>query len=368
LEEAIVKQRTIRQLTSQPLKYEQIGQLAWAGQGKQEQFPQIVPQPSVPAGAAAAPIEPPTQEIYPVRLYFATADGMHVYNPDGHRLEQTFEQDVRGALAGAVSNPQAVSAAGCDIIIVGPIRDPSGRSATIARRLSLLQAGQTAQNIQLQAASLNLASVPVSDFDPRNVTRICNIPRSMEPLYIISVGYPAESVGAGTVTGQQPSTLPTAQGRAVPKKAALIIASENFDERELFETLRVFNASGIQNFIASTRTGFIKGAQGRGAEAKFLVSQLNVDEYDAVVFIGGEGAKEYFNSPYAFNIAKATLERRKVLAAISTAKTILANAGVLPGPLYPPVPVERHGLVITAVSSDFTTQFAGAIIEALAGR
>jgi protease I len=385
LEEAIAKQRIIRQLTNQPLKYEQIGQLAWAGQGKQEQLPQTVPQTSAPAGSAAVPIEQPAQEIYPVRLYFATPDGVHLYNPDGHRLEQTSEQDVRGALAGAVANPQAVSSAGCDIIIVGPIRDPAGRAATVARRISLLQAGQTAQNIQIQAAGLGLASVPVSNFDPRNVTKICNIPRSMEALYIISVGYPAESISAASTTGQQPATVQSSQNIAKPKKAVLIVASENFNERELFDTLRVFTASGIQNFIASTRTGFIKGAQGRGAEAKILLSQLNVDDYDAVVFIGGEGARGYFNNPAALNIAREAAGRGKVLAAISTAPSILANAGVLrgvratgmisegpllqlAGAIYTGTLVERQGFIITASGPEASVQFAGVIIEALSGR
>lgn len=374
-EEAVVKQRIVRQLSNQPVKFEQMGQLAWAGQGITEPAPQAVSQPQgMLVGGQIA--------LQACRLFFASPDGIHVYNPDGHSLEQTSDRDVRSALALAVANPEAVATAGCSLIIAGSIRDPAGRPASVARRLMLLQAGQIAQSVQLQAASLDLASVPVSDFEARSIVRICNLPRNLEPLYIISIGYPAEQ--ALTTTGQQPiSAAPPVQN--IPRMAVLIVSEENFNDRELFETMRVLNTVGVQTVIASTRLGVVRGMMGGIADAGILLSQLGVDGYGAVVFIGGDGARVYFNNPVALNIAREAAAKGKILAAISTAPTILANAGVLrgvratgyitertvlrqAGALYTGNHVERDGLIITSTGPEASVQFAGAIAEALAGR
>jgi len=381
-EEAVVKQRitsgSTAGLSNRQISFEQIGQLAWAGQGTIESLSQTVSQPSLPGRQVSRQ----AQMIYPVSLFFVSPSGIYVYNSNGHNLEQTYDRDVRAALAPMVANPEAVTAAGCDIIIAGPIKDPTGRPANVARRLSLLQAGQSAQNIQLQAASLNLASVPVSNFDSRNVVRICNLPRGMEVLYIISVGYPAESTDSA-----QPSagTVPSVQNRVMLKRAVLIVGGENFNDRELFETMRVLGAAGVQTLIASSRLGVIRGITGGVAEAGILMNQLRIDDFDAVVFIGGDGAREYFTNPDALNIVREAAAKEKVLAAISTAPTILANAGVLrnirvtgsitertalqqAGAVYTGNHVERDGLIITSTGPIAVVQFAAAIAEALAGK
>ncbi|MHC4602622.1 MAG: SagB/ThcOx family dehydrogenase, partial [Planctomycetota bacterium] len=170
-EEALAKRRSVRQFTNQPLKFTQIGQLAWAGQGITEPQKGLRTAPS--AGA-----------IYPIELYFATPDGLFIYRPQQHSLEETFNQDVRGKL-GAVTN------APCDIIVAGSVRKLTAKFRKDAKRYMLLEAGHVAQNIQLQAVCLGLGSVTVGGFDIRSVSRVCKLPKNLEPLYVICVGYPA---------------------------------------------------------------------------------------------------------------------------------------------------------------------------------
>jgi len=381
-EEALAKQRMARQFTGQPLKFEQIGQLAWAGQpafggagggpqasGQQQSLP--------PAGGVVQAV----QRIYPITLYFVIQSGIYLYNPNEHSLRQTSDQDVRRALAAAATSPEAVATAGCDIILAGSTRNPAGRSTIKARGLILLQAGQIAQNIQLQTVSLQLSFMPVGDFDTKSINKICDLPRDLEPLYIISVGHPMEQI---PTAGQQPSPV-AAQQQTRPRTAVLIAGRENFHDRELFETMRILGAAGVQTVIASTSKGVIRGMLGGVAEARILLSQLRVDDYDAIVFVGGLGAREYFENPSALNIAREAAAKGKILAAISTAPTILANAGVLrgvratsflseqpvlqqAGAVYTGAPVERHGLIITSVGPIAVVEFGGAIAEALAGR
>ena len=359
-EEALARRRSVRQFVSQPLSSSQISQLAWAGQGITEPQRGLRTAPS--AGA-----------LYPIELYFATPEGVSVYQPQGHSLQQILDQDVRGVLA-ATSTQGSV--AGCDIIVAGSVRKLTTQFRRDARKYMLLEAGHVAQNIQLQAVCLGLGSVTVGGFDISGVRKICRLPRELEPIYIICVGYPLAQATTETGQGQESTGA---------KRAVLIVASENFRDEELFETKRALDATAVQTTIASTRTGFIRSMLGNIAEARILVSQLRVDDYDAIIFIGGPGAAEYFNNPVALNIAREAVSKRKILAAICIAPTVLANAGVLTGvratgflsereklvqagAVYTGAPVERDRFIITGSGPTASVQFGRAVADALAGR
>jgi len=368
-EQALAKRRSVRQFTGQPLKFTQIGQLAWAGQGITEPQKGLRTAPS--AGA-----------IYPIELYFATPEGLFVYRPDQHSLEETLNQDVRGRLATAASMQESMARAGCDIIIAGSERKLAAKFRKEARKYMLLEAGHIAQNIQLQAVCLGLGSVTIGGFDIRGVRKVCKLPKTLEPLYIICVGYPAEQI---VPAGGEEEKEARKTERPKAKRAVLIAARENFRDEELFETRRVLAAAGVETVIASTRTGAIRGMLGNIAEAAILVNQVRVDDYDAIIFIGGLGAKEYFDNPVALNIAREAAHKRKVLAAICIAPTVLANAGVLngvratsflseqdklvqAGALYTGVPVERDRFIITGSGPMAAVLFGQAIADTLAGR
>ncbi|MBA7632717.1 hypothetical protein ES703_40270 [subsurface metagenome] len=360
-EEALAKRRSVRLFASKPLDSEQIGQLAWAGQGITETQRGLRTAPS--AG-----------ETYPIDLYFATPEGLFMYRPAEHSLEQTSDQDVRGGLAAAASMQESVATAGCNIIVAGSVRKLTSQFREKARTYMLLEAGHIAQNIQLQAVCLDLGSVTIAGFNSRDVSRTCKLTRGLEPLYIICVGYPIEQAAEEAL-----------QEGTGTKRAALIVASQNFRDEELFETKRALDAAAVQTVIASTRIGIIRGALGSIAEANILVGQLRVEDYDAIIFIGGLGAVEYVANPAALNLAREAVRQRKILAAISTAPTILANAGVLAGvratsflsernrlilagAVYTGIPVEQDRLIITSSSPAASIQFGRAIADALTGR
>ena len=363
LEEALARRRSVRQFSSEPVKRSQISQLAWAGQGITEPQRGLRTAPS--AGA-----------IYPIELLFATQEGLFVYRPSDHSLLQTGNQDIRNMLATAASMSESVAGAGCDIIVAGAVRKMTSQYKEKARTYMHMEAGHIAQNIQLQAVCLGLGSVTVGGFDSKEVRKVCKLSRTLEPLYIICVGYPA---GKGTTE--------TAEGQAgaAGKKAALIIGSQDFRDEELFETKRILDAALVQTVIASTKTGVIQGVLGNVAEATIPVNRLKVDDYDAIIFIGGPGAAEYANSPAIMNMVRETVRKGKVLAAIGVAPTILANANVLAGvratsflserdrliqagAIYTVLPVEWERSIITATGPLAAVQFGRAITNALAGR
>lgn len=371
LEEALVKQENVRQMTSEPLKFADIGQLAWAGQGMRGGRSQAdTPTEGVPDTAALA------AESLPLKLYVATQDGVYLYKPDRHSLEQASGDDVRGNLAAAAQSQGGAVAAGCHIVIAGSARDFTALYGRKARSLMLLQTGQVSQNIQLQAASLELGYVPIVDFDVAAVRRLCRLPRNLEPLYVLAVGYPL----GRAVTPVSP------ERRSIGgKQAVLIVARENFHDDEFFEVRRALDAASMQTVVASTRMGFVVGMVGNRAEVNLMVTQLKVDDYDAVVFLGGLGAIQYFENPAVLNVARQAVAKGKVVGAISIAPTILANAGVLTGKratsfiterdrlqqagaVYTGTPVERDGSIITAVGPVAASEFGRAVAGAVAGR
>ncbi len=363
-EEALAKRRSVRLFSNTPLESEQISQLAWAGQGIIEKQRGLRTAPS--AG-----------ETYPIELYFATEEGLFVYRPAEHSLEQTSDKDVRGSLATAASMQEFVAMAGCDIIVAGSVRKLSTQFRNKARTFMLLEAGHVAQNILLQAACLDLGSVPVGGFtSAKQVSRACRLPPGFEAIYIICVGHTIEQAAAEALTNQE--------GRGV-KRAALIVASQNYRDEELFETKRALDAAGVQSVIASTRIGIIRGTLGGIAEANILIGQLSIDNYDAIIFIGGIGAAEYVANPIALNLAREAVRNRKILAAIGTAPTILANAGVLTGvrttsllterstlvlagALYTGLAVEQDRWIITGIGPVAALQFGSTVADAITGR
>lgn len=363
LEEALAKRRTVRQFSSELLKRSQISQLAWAGQGITEPQRGLRTAPS--AGA-----------VYPIELLFALPEGLFVYRPFDHSLMQLGDQDIRNNLATASSMAESVASAGCDIIVAGSVRKLTDQFKDKARTYMYMEAGHIAQNIQLQAVCLGLGSVTVGGFDTKGVRKVCNLRRDLEPLYIICVGYPG---------GDSTTDTTASQAGAAGKRAVLIIGSQNFRDEELFETKRVLDAAQVQTVIASTKTGTIQGTLGNLAEATIPINRLQVDDYDAIIFIGGPGASEYVRSPATTNMIRETVRKGKVLAAIGVAPTILANANVLAGiratsflserdvliqagAIYTGFPIERERLIITATGPPAALQFGRAIVEALAGR
>ncbi len=363
-EEALYKQEDALMFTGQTLERMLIGQLAWAAQGERKSQTNLATESSI------------TEVVSPIQLHLATQEGVFVYQPEDNSLEQTVYQDIRGALATAVAPmSDSVASAGCTFIIAAPTRRLSAQRGNNSRKSMYLQAGHMAQNIRLQATCLDLGSLTISDFNTRNVNTTCRLPRNIEPLYIICVGYPASLSTQETDNGQTTEL----------KRAALIVPSANFRDEEFFETIKALDAAGVQRVVASTRTGIIRGMLGGSFEANALVNQLKVDDFDALIFIGGTGVLEYVYNPAALNLIREAFDKRKIIAATSTAPSILANAGILKGvkvtsyiterevltqigAVYTGTPVEQDMKIITCSSPDAAIPFTRALLDAITGR
>jgi protease I len=114
-------------------------------------------------------------------------------------------------------------------------------------------------------------------------------------------------------------------------KALLIIAHKDFRDEEYFIPKQILEAKGIETKTTSNERGTAIGRFGGEADVDFLLEEINVNNFDAIVFVGGSGAKTYLDNETSYDIARKVVKNNKILAAICIAPTILANAGVLNG-------------------------------------
>lgn len=132
--------------------------------------------------------------------------------------------------------------------------------------------------------------------------------------------------------------------KPVNKKAVMIIAEKDFRDEELFEPKAVLEKAGVKVDIASTTIKQARGKLGAVVTPNKLISDINVADYDAVIFIGGPGCRQYWHDKTAHAIAREAAASGKITAAICVAPVILSNAGVLMGKKATVFPSDRQAL------------------------
>ena len=115
------------------------------------------------------------------------------------------------------------------------------------------------------------------------------------------------------------------------KRVAMIIAFNNFKDEEYLDTKEELKKGGIEIEVVSNSIGIAKGVGGTKVEIKKTIKELNIDDYDGIVFIGGSGALENLDNSDSYKIAKEAISKNKILAAICISPVILAKSGVLNG-------------------------------------
>ena len=180
------------------------------------------------------------------------------------------------------------------------------------------------------------------------------------------------------------------------KKILIIIAPNNFNYEEFSTVKNVLQSAGAKIIVAS-KTGESIGDNGEKVIVDVNLSAvgitierewLNLTNYEAFIFIGGKGAKTFFDEEVdeadkiVSSIVKFGFEN-KLIAAIGTAPPIITNS--LPQPFLENLsmtchPSQKENLtgvnyvgegvvicesVITATDERYSTEFANKIVEAL---
>ena len=138
------------------------------------------------------------------------------------------------------------------------------------------------------------------------------------------------------------------------KKVAVIIAPEKFRDEEYAQPHASLTLAKADVTVVSRAVGKCHGTLGSVVHARMTLDEAAKHEWDAVVFVGGEGAGTYMDDPVAHALALRTNERGKLVAAICKAPTILAHAGLLRGVEATSFPayhddLRQHGVLVRNV-------------------
>jgi SagB-type dehydrogenase family enzyme len=182
VEEAIKLRRSVRDFQDNPLSFEQISQLLWAGQGVTMGFKRAAPS----AGAT-----------YPLTVYVVVGDdtvsglaaGIYEYIPMTHSLVLMKSGDFRQRIAEACLNQTFIQEAPVSIVIAADYERTTARYGERGIRYVHMEAGHVGENIYLQAVALGLGTVVVGAFLDADLAQGLDLPEEQVPLYVMPVGY-----------------------------------------------------------------------------------------------------------------------------------------------------------------------------------
>jgi SagB-type dehydrogenase family enzyme len=180
VEEALVQRRSIRAYSGDNLTLEEVSQLLWAAQGI-----------TAPWGGRTAPS---AGALYPLELYVVVGgvegidQGVYRYIPQGHELVKVKDGDLRAELATAALEQGNVRAAAIDLVFTAVYERTTVRYKERGIRYVHMEAGHAAENVYLQAVSLDLGTVTIGAFSDAEVKKIMNLEEQEDPLYIMPVG------------------------------------------------------------------------------------------------------------------------------------------------------------------------------------
>ena len=166
------------------------------------------------------------------------------------------------------------------------------------------------------------------------------------------------------------------------KKVLFIIAPTDFADAEYLYPREILEEEGINVSVASRSLDEARGMYGARVDPDLLLSEVKVDEYDGIIFIGGIGVRLYWNDEEALRICQEAVGEGKILAAICMAPVVLAYAEVLEGvkatvwsyekdrlvekgAIYTGTRIEVDGKIITGNGPWAARDFGNEILEAL---
>ncbi len=165
------------------------------------------------------------------------------------------------------------------------------------------------------------------------------------------------------------------------KKILIIIAPDNFNDREYSRPKEILGGEGAKITVANSTGQPARGMYGSIVKPDKNFYDVDSKDFDAVIFVGGSGTTVYFDNQRALQLAREFYNQGKLVAAICIAPSILANAGILNGKKATAFPSERNninavatytgskvetdGKIITGYGPEAASEFGQKILEAL---
>jgi protease I len=133
----------------------------------------------------------------------------------------------------------------------------------------------------------------------------------------------------------KPGAEVDADGLVVQKYRSVVLVvvppAEYAEETLRYARSSLYNVHVGTWSVSTEDRELIKGRHQDEFVADAKLDGVQVDGYSGVIFVGGEGARQYFENAEALRIARDAAKQKKMIGAWGHATEILARAGVLRG-------------------------------------
>jgi nitroreductase len=170
--DALQLRRSTREYADRPLPPQVLSDLLWAGFGVNR-----------PSGDRTAPY---WRHVMVIDVYAALADGVWLYNPKQHRLEQSLDTDIRSQ----TGTQDFVGTAPLNLVYVAHGERMQDISPEERRLYASVDVGFIGQNVYLFCASEGLATVFRGSVDTKKLGATLQLGDGQFVTFAQSVGYP----------------------------------------------------------------------------------------------------------------------------------------------------------------------------------
>jgi protease I len=165
------------------------------------------------------------------------------------------------------------------------------------------------------------------------------------------------------------------------KKNSILIflPKKDFNEEEFISVKNRLLKAGKQVFITSDDHFVCSGSRGMKIKSDTNFYNINVNNFSALILIGGSGSRNYWENDYLHKIIMKFFTAQKIIAATCSSPVILAKAGILQnkkatcfsedkmelvsvGIDYQDKSVVVDGNIVTSGNSHSAHQFAEAVL------
>jgi len=180
VETALKQRRSHRAYADLPVTLDDVSQLLWAAQGITHEH-----------GYRTAPS---AGALYPLEVYLVAGHvedlpkGVYKYRPHTHTLMGISKGDLRSDLASAALGQNSVKLGSIVLVFAAVYERTTGKYGSRGIPYVHMEVGHAAQNVYLQAVSLELGTVFIGAFSDGRVKDLLTMPDAEHPLGIMPVG------------------------------------------------------------------------------------------------------------------------------------------------------------------------------------
>ncbi|MDX9701842.1 MAG: SagB/ThcOx family dehydrogenase [Candidatus Auribacterota bacterium] len=188
VEQAIMQRRSVRNYLPNPLTLAHLSQLLFAAQGITHT-----------ENGSALRSAPSAGALYPLEIYLVAdritglEKGIYKYIPQSHSVELISRGEHLEELSVICYNQMFIANGSCAIVMTAIPSRTTRVYNERGLRYIYMEAGHVSENIYLQSASLQLATVAIGAFRDQQLKKMLLIDESEEtPVYLNIIGVPAQ--------------------------------------------------------------------------------------------------------------------------------------------------------------------------------